>query len=302
MPQPISKKHHYLPELYLNGFTGSDGKFAVFDLKEKRLLKRRLSPSQIFYELHRNTFEVNGVKDDFVEKMYQRLETQFGHVFKKIREQESHSILDVPDMFNIVLFIGSLYWRIPTTDTLFKEVLMRSTPDELNFKIVNTKTGEEVDRIFYDILKGRDGFAGAYKMIKPIIDYIKNFDPKRLNDWKVYFATLNNNGERKELHLVGDNPVIFRQPGNDNIFDQELIVPLSSAKTLYHTRGKDISIIDPSSRINVDRLIFLQSERYVCGPDSYYLESIADQAYKFIETSPDMAVDFLRHQVFNIFH
>lgn len=296
----MEAKHHYLPVFYLKGFVGSEGNFAVFDKKEKRLKKRRLTPSQVFFEYDRNTYEINGVKDDFVEKLYGKLETMFGRVFKKIREQHSYSSLETNDMFNIILFVGSIYWRIPETDDLIKDVIANSAPDELSFRVFNKITGTDAPNEFYNLIKNRESFTGAYRMIKPVIDYIKYFDPKKIEDWKVYFATLNEEGERKEMHVIGDNPIIFKQTSRTNIYDQELIMPLTSGKTLYHTRGKDISLIDPSSRINVDRLIFLQSERYVCSPNSWYLESIAEQSYKFQETSP-RAKEFLRDRVFNIF-
>ena len=299
--KPISRKHHYLPEFYLRGFTGEDEKFAVFDLETKNLKTKRLTPSQIFFEYDRNTFEIDGVKDDFVEKMYGRLETQIGRVFKKIRDQKSSSLLNANDMFNIILFMGSLYWRIPKTDKLIKDVIESSTSDELSFKIINKITGEDAPESLYNLIKDREEFVGAYRTVKPILDYVKGFDVSKIENWVVFFASLNEKGERKEMHLIGDNPIIFRQPDNTNIFEQELIMPLSSGKTLYHTRGKDIKIIEPTARIDVDRLIFLQSEKYVCGPDSWYLENIAEQAYKFKDTSP-YAAEFFRHKVFDIFY
>jgi len=290
-----------LPEFYLKGFTGEDGKLAVFDIENNRLKTKRLTPSQIFFEYDRNTVEFNGVKDDFVEKMYSQLETIVGHAFKKIKEQKSFSYLDEQDMFRIILFAGSIYWRIPETDDLIKSEIGSSSSNELHFEIRNKITGEEAPEEFVNSIKKDDAFIKSYRAIKPVLDYMHQFDVSRIEDWKVYFATINDKGERKELHLIGDNPIIFRNPNYTDIFQQEIIMPLSCGKTLYHTRGKDVKIVEPTARINVDRLLFLQSKKYVCGPDGNYLEKIAEQAAAYNDTSPN-AAEFLRDRVFEIFH
>lgn len=297
----ISRKHHYLPEFYLKGFTGEDGKLAVFDIENKRLKTKRLTPSQVFFEYDRNTLEFNGVKDDFVEKMYSQLETTVGHAFKKIKEQHSFSNLDAQDMFRIILFAGSLYWRIPETDDLIRSEIESSSSSELYFEIKNKITGERAPEEFINNVKKDDAFIKSYRAIKPVLDYMHQFDVSKIEDWKVYYATLNDKGERKELHLIGDNPIIFRNTDSTNIFQQEIIMPLSCGKTLYHTRGKDVNIVGPTARIDVDRLLFLQSKKYVCGPDGSYLEKIAEQASLYKDISP-YAAEFLRNRVFSVFY
>ncbi|GAA4461587.1 hypothetical protein GCM10023189_37220 [Nibrella saemangeumensis] len=297
----ISRKHHYLPEFYLKGFTGEDGKLAVFDIENNRLKTKRLTPSQIFFEYDRNTLEFDGVKDDFVEKMYSQLETIVGHAFKKIKEQKSFSYLDAQDMFRIILFAGSLYWRIPKTDNLIKSEFENSSPDELYFEIRNKITGEKAPEDFINIIKKNDAFIKSYRAIKPVLDYMHQFDVSKIEDWKVYYATINDKGERKELHLIGDNPIIFRNPSNTDIFHQEIIMPLSCGKTLYHTRGKDVKVVEPTARIDVDRILFLQSKKYVCGPDGSYLEKIAEHASLYKDISPQ-AAEFLRNRVFDVFY
>lgn len=298
----ISRKHHYLPKFYLKGFTGNDGKLAVFDLQEKRLLSKRLTPKQVFFEFDRNTFERDGIEDDFVEKLYGILENQIAPVFKEmIRGQKNYSAVSTKDMFNIILFAGSLYWRIPTTDEIIKDVVSSSSPDELECKIIDKETGEEMPLSFHEEFFRKDMFIGAYRMVKPLIDYMK-FNIEDINEWLIFYSTLNDKGESKEMHLIGDNPIVFKKNSVINIFDQELIMPLSSGKTLYRTKGKKIELVEPGPRIDVDRLMFLQSEKYVCGPDGDHLKSIAEQAYMYKDIPLHSAIEFLKNRAFNIFH
>jgi len=69
----LSQRHHYLPEVYLKGFTGNDGQLAVYDIRKKELKKGRFSPKQVFFEWNRNTFEIHSEKTDFLEISYRNI-------------------------------------------------------------------------------------------------------------------------------------------------------------------------------------------------------------------------------------
>ncbi len=51
----ITKRHHYIPEFFIEGFVGEDGKLAVFNKETGKLDKLRKSPKQVFFcgtEIH----------------------------------------------------------------------------------------------------------------------------------------------------------------------------------------------------------------------------------------------------------
>lgn len=58
----LSKRHHYLPQFYIKGFVGNDGKVAVYNKEKDKIDKIRKSPKQLFYEYNRNTFEIDEKK------------------------------------------------------------------------------------------------------------------------------------------------------------------------------------------------------------------------------------------------
>ena len=129
----LSKRHHYIPEFFIKGFTGKDGKVSVYDLSEGEIKSGRKSPKQIFYEWNRNTFKIDGQPTDFVEKLYQFGENKFAPVYYKLIEKKGPVDLSAKDRFHLIYFIGSLHWRLPSNDekvdkkiessTLYKKVI-----------------------------------------------------------------------------------------------------------------------------------------------------------------------------------
>jgi len=129
--------------------------------------------------------------------------------------------------------------------------------------------------------------------MKPIIDYLKCPPHQNIDNWNLYYAATD-----VHLHLIGNNPIILKSELAGNIFDTELIFPLTKGKSLYHTRGRKIKELTPEHRFNVDVLLFLQSDKYVAGPDKGYLENIAQIALSY---NTDEKIASLRKEVFDIF-
>lgn len=69
----LSKKHHYIPQFYLRGFTDGNGYFTVYDKQLNVFRKSR--PENEFYEKFRNTTNLGGEKSVIVENMYSNLES-----------------------------------------------------------------------------------------------------------------------------------------------------------------------------------------------------------------------------------
>ena len=48
----ISWRHHYIPQFYLNGFTSSKGKFKIFDVEKRSLVRsgKDFSTRSFFFE------------------------------------------------------------------------------------------------------------------------------------------------------------------------------------------------------------------------------------------------------------
>lgn len=288
-----SKRHHYIPELIIKGFAGEDNKLAVYNLTKKKIEPLRKSPKQVFYEWNRNTFDINGKKTDFVEGLYNVAESNFSPVYKKIVKQSGPISLDPEDLLHLILFLGIVYWRVPDRDKTMQDFMKNATNKDLLFKLQNRRTGKEASKELYTRIMSEPAFIESSKIIKAIHDYLKTDIVSKIRNWNIYYSATN-----VHLHVLGDNPIISRDSKNSNIFETELIFPLTKGKTVYHTNGKTIQKLPAEHRISVDILIFLQSRIMVCGPNEHYLQTIADAANIF---QKEDRISALKESVFRVF-
>lgn len=110
-----------------------------------------------------------------------------------------------------------------------------------------------------------------------------------MENWKLYSVETN----LPQLNLLSDSPVIIRNP-NSNILKSELIFSVSRGITIYHTNDKILNEIPAESRMRVDVLAFLQSNKFVCGPKAEYLKDMAEYA-KFYDTTNKIERKCIRH-------
>jgi hypothetical protein len=288
-----TNRHHYLPEFYIKGFVNYDNKINVYDKSEKHFNKNEVSPKQIFFEWNRNTLLIHGEKDDFVEKLYGRIENIISPAYNKIKIQSGEINYNVKDTFNLLLLVSLTFWRLPINDEDAKRFVLSTPNKDLFIKIFNKNTKKEASEYFYEKIKNRNGFIEMYKLSKPIIDFMTLDLNRSFDNWKIYSAASD-----VQLHLLGDNPIVFKHQPGDNILETELIFPLTKGVTLYHNKGKIIRQIQPEDRIKVDIMVFLQSERYVVGSNRDYLSTIEILAKQY-NTKP--RVENLRKEIFKIF-
>jgi hypothetical protein len=141
--EPIS--HHYLPQFYLKAFNFEYSKkkkiYRVFSYdKEFQRVVTPKSTKEICCEKHRNTLQVDNVKDFFIEKSLSELETQIANLFRMIGHSQKdllawdaikftrkkslislEPIMEIPyasRLFNY--FISVFYWRLTIHDEYFE--------------------------------------------------------------------------------------------------------------------------------------------------------------------------------------
>ena len=64
----ISKRHHYIPQFYLKGFTNELGEYYLFDKERNEI--RKSKPINSFFENKRNTAFVKDEEFVVLEDMY----------------------------------------------------------------------------------------------------------------------------------------------------------------------------------------------------------------------------------------
>lgn len=288
-----SGRHHYLPEFYIKGFVNSKKKVHVFDKFENKFKKKEFSPRQIFFKWDRNSLFLDGEKDDFIERLYGSFESKLSPTYNKIKRQNGKIQYGINDVFNLLLLVTLTHWRLPVNDDVAEKFVSSRSNKELFIKVFDKETGEEASENLYNNVKRRSGFIEMYKLVKPYFDYMSLDIKTNFNNWKIYSAA-----SEVQLHLLGDNPIVLKKQFQDNILQNELIFPLTKGITLYHNKGKKIKQIEPESRIKVDVMVFLQSKRYIVGPNGDYLNTIQQLANGYNTKSK---IEVLRNEIFEIF-
>ncbi|MCV9386996.1 DUF4238 domain-containing protein [Reichenbachiella ulvae] len=286
----ISSRHHYLPQFYLKGFTEDDGKFSVFDLKQGRLKNRRLFPKQVFFEQHRNTFFLGDDATDFLEsEIYQMFDNKNSKHLEKIVQTSHQSKMELNDFQFLHYFITNLFWRIPRTDELVKQIFKSSTHKDLGFQLVDKKTGQ-VDKEKSDIILESPEFRETYRSSMATVEF-HDWDMKtNRKNWVIGYSA-----KKNTPHICADNPIVTRNDNSTKLFESELIFPISKDKLLFYTNHEiKLREIAPEFRLKVDTVIMGQSQIMAIGTNSDYLK----QLFEFTKT---IKLKELKEELFQIF-
>lgn len=274
----VSRKHHYIPKFYLKGFTDSSNMFAIFDIEKNVLKSKSFSTKSHFYEIDRNTFVIDNKADDFLEQFYQKIEDKVKNTFFEIQNSNGSIEITPFKILDIQLFILTTYWRIPITDGKIEDLFKLVNPSELWFQLINRKTGESAPKDSYDKLMNDPVFIESYRAAFPLLQMLKRDEPFDLENWRIYFSKTGGK------HICGDFPIIFRDPEKNDIITDEFIFPLTKKQLLVRTKNKIfIREFPPEFSLMIDILIFLQSKKYVCCSDKYYLEELSKLRNDYIE-------------------
>lgn len=266
---------------------------SVFNKETGKLDNSRKSPKQVFFEWNRNTFKINGKENDFVENLYQFGETKFSETYRKITGNQETFEFSTYEALHLMYFISGLHWRVPNQDVEFLDHISKITPEDSILQIQNKNTGESVSQKLFSELINNPPVSETFKIIQAMEDFRGIEKEVIIENWRLYYVGAN----LPQLNLLSDNPVIVRHR-NRNILKSELIFPLSKGKIIYHTNGKVLNEIPAENRLRVDVLAFLQSKKFVCGPNAKYLEDIAEYS-KFYDT--ENKIEKLKENIFEIF-
>lgn len=288
----MTERHHYISQFFIKGFVNERNKLYVFDKFEGQFKQNEFSSKQIFYEWNRNTIEVNGEKDDFIEKRYSSIEAKISPAYNKIKNQSGLVSYTATDIFNLLLLVSLTYWRLPINDEETEKFILDSTGKDLFIKIYNKNTNEEAPDEIYDKVKRTKGFVEMYKLSKPIFDFMALDLNDNIDNWRIGSAST------VKLHILGDNPVVFKNSPGKNILENELIFPLTNGITLFHSKGKRLAQIEPEVRVMIDIIVFLQSNRYVVGPNKDYLSAIQTKSLVY---DSEAKIAWLKNEIFKVF-
>ncbi len=256
----VSKKHHYLPEFYLKGFTNEDGRFSIYDYKQKRIKKNLFYPSTHFFD-NRNLVTVEGEVTDIPEKLYSAIDERHAPLIKKMQTNRDVLNPTVDELLSLQEFISSIFWRIPKNNEYYIEQYKSNPLFTKNLGLFNKITGE-FDKSVTEKIINTEAFIKSIKSALPIIlmhnSAINNSD---IENWQFCY---NDRGD----FITNDNPIVFRKRNPNDIFDSEFIFPISKHHLLIRTYKKIDRINIPAPIMSlIQLLIFAQGDTYCCSPD-----------------------------------
>jgi len=279
MNQKISKKHHYLPIHYLEGFTDSNNSFFVYDKKADKIFST--SPNGAFFENNLNTVSLpDGVESDFLEDLYTEFENTSWGTLNKIRKSTYKSTIELMDKMHLFSFLLFLYWRLPCNIEFVEKLSEKAFVEnnEFDYLKLKSKNGEMVPKEIADTIKNSTAFKKSFKQIIPFVPFYKDKDwAKRVEQWRFLYT-----GDNKSWYIVGDNPFIIKE-GNEQDFVHclnEFVCPISGNILLISSIEPTKSVLPPGFAIDYNTAIIERAQRFIACQDKGFLETLLNY-YKF---------------------
>lgn len=306
------KEHHYLPQFYLRSFH--------FSFKKKNKLYKLYSydkmyepkvtaktTKEICFEKHRNTIEMDGHRDFFIEKSFSELEGVMSNGFRLIQDYSAEylklhrknvyvfdrykylntsriipldSLLDEPYFYRLInYFFYVFYWRLTQHDDYFtlsttESFLSRSigklfhrSQNDQDFGMLETFLPELHEHMKTSFLIGEQN--NFMKLYKSLIYPLSGIFQKRAKSHSFY-----------KFHIGSDNLVSSDAPFVTNELGANLsnfFIFTWSPNTVFVNIPKSnkktiVELIDWSFKLSM--LNYLQAKRYVFGKDKQTLENV----------------------------
>lgn len=267
-----SINHHYIPQLYLRGFTSSNGRLQVFDKELLTFKKDKQTPKTVLFEKNRNTIEYQGRPSDRVEQLYSKLETHFGAFFNQIRRGISHhDLISEEGLYLLKLFIAFQFWRMPLTDCFSEKYIdnldLKRFGDKISFGGVPLGEIDEVKKL----LRTDNGFRHYFRsLILPLLTFDLRVKKTDFDCWCLHTVSDEHDGWGN--FLTGDNPIII-----ENIFEffslrSKLFMPLSKNQMIsYSPSGANRNDFPAIFSTKLTMAMNSQCQKYLVGENREYM-------------------------------
>lgn len=288
-----SKKHHYIPRFYLEGFT-EKSRYFVYDKTTHKIWET--NPMNSFAENRRNSGKNQNLEtgqieySDSAELMLARLDSIAAKVIASFININNHTRIGQYALLNLQLFIASLFWRVPANEELRKFIFETHSFSSLGFGIFHQETRER-NREAENLLKQVESFEKSYQSFLPITSFLGK-NRRNLSDLEIYYRA-------DDSGIISDNPVIIREFKGFESLKGELIFPLSRSYLMVLTQKRKPTLLPPDLENEIDILLFLKAKRFVACHNKEYLQFLADE-YGGSNAEPDLQTK-LFDEIFSIF-
>lgn len=271
-----SWRHHYIQQFLIKGFLNNKNNVFVYDKELDKIQTKERSTKSILFEENKNTiFFENGNSTSIIEDLlYKKKDDIFGKLIIELQNSElpNENLLNTQKISDFASFIIDLFWRIPHTDEIAKEII-----DE-----VLKKKGNEISE--------KDSF---YKQYRSMLYQLTLKNPEKLKNKKVGFFTKVFEIKNNNL-ILGDNPIIYeKEPESyDDLFDLDYCVAISSNRIVMQSL-KEVDFFCDSKVMDYNNLVIEQSKKYICSGDRVLLQSCID--YNKNVTKLDLENEFRKN-------
>ncbi|MGA2157654.1 MAG: DUF4238 domain-containing protein [Dehalococcoidia bacterium] len=269
-----TRKHHYLPRHYLDGFTNGKGNFFVYDKQADRIFSS--NPGASFFENNLNTVTLPpGNTSDFMEELYTYMENRFWGSLDRIRNSTHKTHVELADKMHLFLFLSFLYWRLPCNVDYAEKLSENAFIDgnEFDYFRISSKTSEPPPEEIVEIIRNSEAFKKSFKLIIPFAPFYKDKDwARRMENWRLLYTA-----DARSWYIVGDSPIITRSEDDRDFVTclKEFVFPVSGKILLINTlKPPTKEIMPPGFVIDFNAAVIQRAYRFVACQDRRFLELI----------------------------
>jgi hypothetical protein len=292
MSTPVN--HHYIPQVYIKGFTNSKGQLYGYNKKTGRI-DPYSSAKSVFYEKNRNTMTTVTMNNQpyILESVYYKyFDDRFAPAIKYFKDTAMVDILkDKKKFMSLSEFILTLLLRIPKFDKGLNKVANE-------FGSFSNELGDEInDKRIIDEFKDDESFIKLQRFY--LIDKILE-DNRAIPDNVVGEYMILNNSQ--DVYVLGDYPIIFpvEPPRFDRIMGFNKIFPINKNRLFYTHYGKNLERLH-SMHLDINAIIIDQSEHYIVGANREIIEASVDR-YNYLKDLRPSALFEAKMRLFTKFN
>ncbi len=252
-----SSRHHYIPQFLLKGFTNDQGLFYVYDKQKDKILSKPMSTKAVFFEKDRNTIELEPGKYSALieEVLFKKIDNDLGRIVKHFQNMnlDTEELKD-EEMGQFLLFLITLFWRLPRTDYAFNDLIDRA-------RIMSEGIDSEIIRNDPTMRKMQRAGLFMHQIEEMIRDGLKGRRMVQIFQMK------------QEVFMIGDFPMLYRRtPRLFSEFDEIDYLIAISSKRIYSSATERFENFSVDQSIIYNAAVIDQSVNYVASCNLPLLE------------------------------
>lgn len=231
-----SKKHHYVPEFLIKGFSSqADNSVFIYDKPFNNLNPVPKAASRICHDLHLYSLSVGEQKSQVLEEMFSGFESKWKEMLFMLHEKDSDILYDDPNAKKIIRnFIACQFWRNPSRHQLAMDSIGRV----MNYYDQAREKGELIfpmeRKDLKKIIKNKFN-KNSQKIIQHFILPALTFSIA--SDSTVEYRIVKKPDEFRHDFICSDNPIIYKSIEDVFSIDEARFFPIRRDCILVSSPG-----------------------------------------------------------------